>query len=133
MPMPSTPWCAGAGWPPGRTRWRWRPRDPGEADRLAAPPSGTARGVLMSWAPTPSSPPRRRFRPVEVTAVRRLAPRMVRVALRGDELADFEVTAPAQRVKLLFPAPGQAAPCLPEFGPDGLRFPDDQPRPVMRT
>jgi NADPH-dependent ferric siderophore reductase len=36
-------------------------------------------------------------------------------------------------VKLLFPADGQEAPALPEFGPDGLRFPDGQARPVMRT
>jgi NADPH-dependent ferric siderophore reductase len=87
----------------------------------------------MATPPTPSSKPRRRFRPVEVTAVRPLTPRMVSVALSGPALADFEITAPTQHVKLLFPAPGQTAPALPESGPDGLRFPDDQPRPVMRT
>jgi NADPH-dependent ferric siderophore reductase len=58
---------------------------------------------------------------------------MVSVALSGPELADFEITAPTQHVKLLFPVPGEAAPTLPEPGPDGLRFPDDRPRPVMRT
>jgi len=87
----------------------------------------------MSTPPTPSSKPRRRFRPVEVTAVRRLTPRMVSVAMSGSALADFEITAPTQHVKLLFPAPGQAAPTLPESGPEGLRFPDDQPCPAMRT
>jgi len=77
--------------------------------------------------------PRRRFRPVAVTAVELITPRMVRVALAGEALADFEVTAPTQHVKLLFPAEGQEAPALPEPGPDGFRFPDGQPRPVMRT
>jgi NADPH-dependent ferric siderophore reductase len=81
-----------------------------------------------------SSPkPRRRFRPVEVVAVQRLTPRSVKVALGGEALAGFEVTAPTQHVKLLFPGDGQEAPVLPESGADGLRFPDDQARPVMRT
>jgi NADPH-dependent ferric siderophore reductase len=84
--------------------------------------------------PQSSSPkPRRRFRPVEVVAVERLTPRSVKVALGGEALAGFEVTAPTQHVKLLFPSDGHEAPALPEFGPDGLRFPDDQVRPVMRT
>ncbi len=89
----------------------------------------------MAMPPTPSSKPRRTlFRLAEVdSAVRRLTPRMVSVAMSGPALADFEITAPTQHVKLLFPAPGQVAPTLPESGPEGLRFPDDQPRPVMRT
>jgi len=77
--------------------------------------------------------PRRRFRPVEVVEVHQVTPRMVSVSLGGEALADFEITAPTQHVKLLFPAPGQEAPALPESGPDGLRFPDGQPRPAMRT
>lgn len=77
--------------------------------------------------------PRRRFRPVEVVAVERVTPRMVKVSLGGEALAGFEVTAPTQHVKLLFPGDGQEAPALPESGADGLRFPDDQVRPVMRT
>jgi NADPH-dependent ferric siderophore reductase len=77
--------------------------------------------------------PRKRFRPVEVTAVEPITPRMVRVALAGDDLAGFEDIAPTQHLKLLFPAPGQDAPSLPESGPVGLRFPDGQPRPAMRT
>jgi NADPH-dependent ferric siderophore reductase len=83
--------------------------------------------------PTTTQKPRRRFRPVEVVGVHRVTPRIVSVALGGEALADFEITAPTQHVKLLFPAPGQEAPALPESGPDGLRFPEDQPRPVMRT
>jgi len=84
--------------------------------------------------PTAAAPPRRRqFRPVEVVAVRRVTPRLVSVALGGDTLAGFEIAAPTQHVKILFPAPGEDAPTLPEAGPDGPRFPDDRPRPVMRT
>jgi NADPH-dependent ferric siderophore reductase len=77
----------------------------------------------MSTAPT-TGPKRRVFRPVEVVAVRRLTPRMVSVALGGEALAGFEIAAPTQHVKLLFPAPGQDAPTLLVAGPDGLRFPD---------
>jgi NADPH-dependent ferric siderophore reductase len=86
----------------------------------------------MSTAPT-TGPKRRVFRPVEVADVRRLTPRMVSVALRGEALAGFEIAAPTLHVKLLFPAPGQDAPTLPVAGPDGLRFPEGQARPVMRT
>lgn len=79
------------------------------------------------------SPKRRQFRPVEVVDVRQLTPRLLNVTFTGPVLDGFEIAAPTQHVKLLFPAPGRDAPPLPESGPDGLRFPDDQPRPVMRT
>jgi NADPH-dependent ferric siderophore reductase len=87
---------------------------------------------MSTPAPT-SARPRRRFRPVEVVAVRRVTPRMVNVVLGGDAFDGFEIVAPTQHVKLLFPAPGEKEPTMPEIGPDGLRFPDDKPRPVMRT
>ncbi|MFF2190340.1 siderophore-interacting protein [Streptomyces sp. NPDC058155] len=58
-------------------------------------------------------------RTVEVSAVRRISPRMVRVTLGGPELADFSYEAPDQQVKLYFPKPGQIAPRLPETGADG--------------
>jgi len=75
----------------------------------------------------------RRFRPVEVVAVRPVTPRMVQVAFAGHALDGFEISAPTQHVKLLFPAPGEDAPTLPELGPDGLRFPEGRPRPSIRT
>jgi NADPH-dependent ferric siderophore reductase len=87
----------------------------------------------MATEPSTNQKPRRRFRPVEVVAVREVTPRLVNVALRGEALEGFEIVAPTQHVKLLFPAPGEDAPTLPEMGPDGIRFPDDAPRPVMRT
>jgi NADPH-dependent ferric siderophore reductase len=86
----------------------------------------------MPTAPA-AAPTRRHFRPVEVVAVDRLTPRLVRVSLSGEALDGFEIAAPTQHVKVLFPAPGHDAPTLPEVGPDGLRFPDGAERPVMRT
>jgi NADPH-dependent ferric siderophore reductase len=84
--------------------------------------------------PAPTGPrPRRRFRPAEVVAVRRLTPRLVNVVFGGEAWDGFEIVAPTQHVKLLFPAAGESEPTLPEMGPDGLRFPDDRPRPVVRT
>ncbi|MFC8826469.1 siderophore-interacting protein [Streptomyces sp. NPDC057137] len=58
-------------------------------------------------------------RTVEVSAVRRISPRMVRVTLGGPALADFSYDAPDQQVKLYFPRPGQTVPRLPEPGADG--------------
>ncbi|WP_405818060.1 siderophore-interacting protein [Streptomyces sp. NBC_00838] len=87
--------------------------------------------------PAPALP----VRTVEVSAVRRLSPRMVRVTLGGPALADFSYEAPDQQVKLYFPRPGQSVPRLPEPGADGdvMRWygafqaiPEDE-RPWMRS
>lgn len=67
-------------------------------------------------APAAASLP---VRTVEVSAVRRLTPHMVRVTFGGPALADFTYDAPDQQVKLYFPRPGQTAPVLPEPGADG--------------
>ena len=81
----------------------------------------------------PPTKPTRRFRPVEVVAVRPVTPRLVQVAFAGDALDGFEIAAPTQHVKLLLPVPGEDAPALPELGPDGIRFPEGRDRPPMRT
>jgi NADPH-dependent ferric siderophore reductase len=83
--------------------------------------------------PSSVTKPTRRFRPVEVVAVRPLTPRLVQVTFAGDALDGFEIAAPTQHVKLLFPGPGEQTPPLPEFGPDAIRFPDGRARPAMRT
>ncbi|WP_405679227.1 siderophore-interacting protein [Streptomyces sp. NBC_01511] len=79
-------------------------------------------------------------RTVEVSAVQRLSPHMVRVTFGGPALADFSYDAPDQQVKLYFPKPGQTAPRLPAPGADGdvMRWygafqaiPEDE-RPWMR-
>jgi NADPH-dependent ferric siderophore reductase len=83
---------------------------------------------------TPSRPrPTPRFRTLTVSTVIRLTPTLVRITLTGDELAGFAVDGPASHVKLVFPAPGQERPALPVAGPDGLVWPADQARPLLRT
>jgi NADPH-dependent ferric siderophore reductase len=83
--------------------------------------------------PTPRPRRRPRFRPVEVVGVQRVTPRLVSVVLGGESLADFRIEAPTQHIKMLFPIEGQTAVALPEIGPDGPVWPEDRPRPVMRT
>ncbi|MFI9051899.1 siderophore-interacting protein [Streptomyces sp. NPDC053427] len=77
---------------------------------------------------------------IQVTDVRRITPRMVRVTFAGDGLDAFP-TWPDQQLKLLFPRPGQTAPRLPDKGADGdvmrwyeafLAIPEDE-RPWMRS
>ncbi|MCA1226187.1 siderophore-interacting protein [Saccharopolyspora sp. 6M] len=53
---------------------------------------------------------RSRYRLLRVDEVERITPRMVRVVLGGDELADFDSTGSDQRIKLCLPRPGQPMP-----------------------
>ncbi|MFR9728980.1 siderophore-interacting protein [Saccharopolyspora sp. MS10] len=53
---------------------------------------------------------RSRYRLLQVVEVERITPRMVRVVLGGDELADFDSTGSDQRIKLCLPRPGQPMP-----------------------
>ncbi|MDX3192195.1 siderophore-interacting protein [Streptomyces sp. MN03-5084-2B] len=74
---------------------------------------------------------------LEVTAVRRVTPRMVRVTFTGSGLADLEPW-PDQQLKLLFPPPGRPV-RLPSADDDVMRWyqaylaiPAEE-RPVMRS
>lgn len=67
-----------------------------------------------------------------VARVERLSRSMVRIHLAGDDLKDFASPGFDDHVKLFFPAPGQAEPILPTFGPNGPVFAEDAPRPIMR-
>ena len=83
-------------------------------------------------------PPPRRHRPpprrAEVVSVSRLTPRLVSVTVRGDDLSVFAGAAPTSHLKVFLPADGQAAPVLPQAGPDGgPSWSDDEARPVVRT
>ena len=80
-------------------------------------------------------PPRRRKPPrrAEVVSVSRTAPRLVSVLVRGEDLGGFADAAPTSHLKVFLPAPGQDAPALPEFLPEGEVLPEDTPRPVVRT
>ncbi|HET6711927.1 siderophore-interacting protein [Amycolatopsis sp.] len=74
---------------------------------------------------------------LEVTAVRRVTPRVVRVTFTGDGLAELEAW-PDQQLKLLFPPPGRPV-RLPSADDDVMRWyqaylaiPPEE-RPVMRS
>jgi NADPH-dependent ferric siderophore reductase len=69
---------------------------------------------------------------VEVVSVSRINPRLVSVWVRGEALEGFQVEAPTAHIKVFLPAPGQDAPLLPEFLPEGQVIPDDA-RPAVRT
>lgn len=72
-------------------------------------------------------------RPVEVLSVARPAPRLVSVVVGGEGLRGFTAPAPTSHIKVFLPSPGQAAPVLPEVGPDGLTWPEGAARPTVRT
>jgi len=64
--------------------------------------------------------------------VSRIAPRLVSVQVTGDSLESFRIEAPTAHIKVFLPLPGQDAPLLPEFLPEGQVVPEDA-RPVVRT
>jgi NADPH-dependent ferric siderophore reductase len=65
-------------------------------------------------------------------SVERVSPRLVSVFVTG-ELDGFAEAAPTSHLKVFLPAEGQDAPLLPRQTPDGLVYPDDGPRPIVRT
>ncbi|GAA0430832.1 siderophore-interacting protein [Actinoplanes capillaceus] len=70
---------------------------------------------------------------LQVRNVQRITPRMVRVTLGGDDLDGFQGPAPADHVKVFFPADGADLPIMPTLGPNGLvPPPPGTPRPVFR-
>lgn len=73
-----------------------------------------------------------KFRLLQVRAVKQVTPRLLRVTLGGDDLAGFVSAAYDDHVKLFFPAPGQERPAVPSPGPNGMVFPEGQPRPPAR-
>ncbi len=93
---------------------------------------------MQQQTPRPEPLP---VRYIEVTAVRRLSPHLVRVTFGGPGLAGFRLDAPDQQVKLYFPRHGRRAPRLPEAPADGdlmgwyqafRTIPEDE-RPWMRS
>lgn len=61
------------------------------------------------------------MRTLQVSAVRRVVPNIVRVTLTGPELVGFSSDGPTDHVKVFFPDPGTGILTLPEVGPDGIR------------
>jgi NADPH-dependent ferric siderophore reductase len=71
---------------------------------------------------------------VTVTAVSKIAPRLVSVWVTGEELDGFAAAAPTSHLKVMLPPPGALQLLLPEQGPDGPVWTHDESlRPVMRT
>ncbi|MEH3087846.1 MAG: siderophore-interacting protein [Xylophilus ampelinus] len=87
-------------------------------------------------APADRSPQRvrhaLRFRLLDVVAVRRLTPRMIRVTLGGAALDGFRSPGFDDHVKLFFPDPATGRLVLPTAGPDGPVPPADGATPTMR-
>ncbi|MEB3369621.1 siderophore-interacting protein [Saccharopolyspora mangrovi] len=71
---------------------------------------------------------RSRYRLVEVRSTERITPRVVRVVLGGEELADFVSNGSDQRIKLCLPQPGKPMP-LGRTREEVFALPrDEQPR-----
>lgn len=78
----------------------------------------------------------RRRRPpqlVEVVSVSRIAPRLVSVRVSGGDLSRFAAAPPTSHIKVFLPVDGQDAPTMPTITPEGRVWPDDAPRPTVRT
>ncbi|AZG15567.1 siderophore-interacting protein [Cupriavidus pauculus] len=73
-----------------------------------------------------------KMRRLQVLRTRQVSPQLLRVTLGGDDLADFVSASFDDHIKVFFPAPGTDQPVLPEVGPDGIVFPEGQPRPQAR-
>jgi NADPH-dependent ferric siderophore reductase len=87
-------------------------------------------------APPTTPQPRRRKPPrrVTVTAVSKIAPRLVSVEVTGEELDGFATAAPTAHLKVMLPPPGADRLRLPEQTPDGPVWTHDESlRPVVRT
>ncbi|MFJ5383686.1 siderophore-interacting protein [Cupriavidus sp. CER94] len=73
-----------------------------------------------------------KMRLLKVLRTRQVSPQLLRVTLGGEDLADFVSGSFDDHVKVFFPEAGAAKPVLPQVGPDGIQFPEDQPRPPAR-
>ncbi|MHC0505263.1 siderophore-interacting protein [Achromobacter aegrifaciens] len=73
-----------------------------------------------------------KMRTLTVASVERVAGLMARVTFTGDELQDFVSASFDDHVKLFFPADPSLPPALPAVTPDGIKFPEDMPKPAAR-
>lgn len=73
-----------------------------------------------------------KMRLLKVLRTQRVTPQLLRVTVGGDDLADFVSASFDDHIKVFFPAPGDEKPVLPQVGPDGITFPEGQPRPQAR-
>jgi NADPH-dependent ferric siderophore reductase len=98
-----------------------------------APPGGS--GNEVSGGRPGGGGGRRRQPPVlvKVASVSHVTPRLVSVRVTAEDMSRFAAAAPTAHIKLFLPAPGQDAPTMPIMTPEGRVWPEDQPRPIVRT
>ncbi len=72
------------------------------------------------------------MRLLQVLRTQLVSSQLLRVTLGGDDLADFTSGSFDDHIKVFFLAPGAERPVLPVVGPDGIVFPEGQPRPQAR-
>jgi len=72
-----------------------------------------------------------RFRKLEVRAVQRLTPHLIRITLGGDELAGFTSPGFDDHAKIFFPDAATGELKVPTAGPEGPVWPPG-PKPTMR-
>ena len=73
-----------------------------------------------------------RMRLLQVVRTTQVTPQLLRVTLGGAELQNFVSASFDDHVKVFFPVDGADKPVLPQVGPDGISFPEGQPRPAAR-
>ncbi|QYY28659.1 siderophore-interacting protein [Cupriavidus pinatubonensis] len=73
-----------------------------------------------------------KMRMLQVVRTRLVSPQLLRVTLQGPDLADFVSASFDDHVKVFFPQGGANKPVMPEVGPNGVVFAEDQPRPPAR-
>ncbi len=73
-----------------------------------------------------------KIRQLTVAKVERIADLLVRVTLTGDDLQDFVSASFDDHIKVFFSEQPATPVPLPALGPNGLAFPEDQPRPQAR-
>lgn len=60
------------------------------------------------------------MRMLEVRALDRVTPKLMRVTLGGEDLDGFRSDGPADHVKVFFPDVGRSVPDVPDLGPQGI-------------
>jgi NADPH-dependent ferric siderophore reductase len=69
---------------------------------------------------------------VTVATVEEITPTYRRITFTGDDLATFQSLSPEDHIKVAVPEPGRTDIDLPEWGPNGLFYPEGRTRPQLR-
>jgi NADPH-dependent ferric siderophore reductase len=68
-----------------------------------------------------------------VGSVAQITPRLISIRVTAEDLSRFADAVPTAHIKVFLPAPGQDVPTMPIMTPEGRVWPEDQPRPIVRT